>query len=280
MKSNCLKIFLFVICNLLIAVSVQADAGDPVYKIGVVPQFEARRLHQIWQPILNHLERETGYTFELSGSPTIPAFESEFMRGEFDFVYMNPYHLVLANKEVGYKPLVRDVGKNLFGVLVASKSGDVKEVKDLAGKVVAFPAPNALGASLQMRQELTDLFGIEISPRYVKTHDSVYLNVLLGEAAAGGGVQKTLDQQKDEIKNNLKVIHKTTPVAPHPFAVHPRLPNKVANDVERALLALGDTQAGKEMLSLVPIKQIGKATIQDYLNLLKMGLERFYVKSN
>jgi len=280
LKSKCLIIALFVVCIILSAVSVPAIAGDPVYKIGVVPQFEARRLHQIWQPILNHLERETGYTFELSGSPTIPAFESEFMQGIFDFVYLNPYHLVIANKEMGYTPLVRDIGKKLFGVLVVSKSGNVKDVKDLAGKVVAFPAPNALGASLQMRQELTDLFGIEISPRYVKTHDSVYLNVLLGEAAAGGGVQKTLDQQKDDIKNNLKLIHKTTPVAPHPFAVHPRVPNEVANDVKRALLALGETQSGKKMLSLVPIKQIGKATIEDYLNLLRMGLERFYVKSN
>lgn len=165
-------------------------SAEQAYKIGVVPQYEVRRLRQIWQPILNHLETQTGEKLELKGSPTIPMFESEFMDGEFDFVYMNPYHLVMAQREAGYRPLVRDVGSELFGVLVVSKSGGIREVKDLEGKVIAFPAPNALGASLQMRQELTDNYGLHFSSRYVKTHDSVYLNVLLGEAAAGGGVQK------------------------------------------------------------------------------------------
>ena len=257
----------------------QTFAG-PVYTVGVVPQYEARRLRQIWQPILNHLEAATGEKFELMGSPTIPTFEAEFLDGEFDFAYMNPYHLMLAYKKVGYQPLVRDRGRKLYGVLVVSKSGGINEVNDLNGKIIAFPAPNALGASLQMHQELTDKFGLDFSSRYVKTHDSVYLNVLLGEAAAGGGVQKTLERQKDNIKNNLKVIHTTTPVSPHPFAVHPRVPREVAEKVKNALLELGTTESGRKMLLRIPIKKIGTADITDYQILETMGLERFYVNQN
>ena len=93
------------------------------YTVGVVPQYEARRLRHIWQPILNHLETETGEKLELMGSPTIPTFEAEFMDGEFDFAYMNPYHLVVAYRKVGYQPLVRDVGRNLFGVLGDQQTG-------------------------------------------------------------------------------------------------------------------------------------------------------------
>ena len=257
----------------------EVSAG-PVYTIGVVPQFEARRLRQIWQPILNQVEKQTGEKFELVGSPTIPTFEAEFLDGEFDFAYMNPYHLVIAFRQVGYRPLVRDVGRKLFGVLVASKTGNIEKISDLAGKIIAFPAPNALGASLQMRQELTDNFGLDFSARYVKTHDSVYLNVLLGEASAGGGVAKTLNQQKEKIRNSLKVIHKTVPVAPHPFAVHPRVSKEVADKVKKAFLNLGTTPSGREMLSKIPIKQIGEARMADYAPLEKMGLERFYVKQN
>ncbi|HCY88322.1 MAG TPA: hypothetical protein DHV36_24510 [Desulfobacteraceae bacterium] len=128
-----------------------------------------------------------------------------------------------------------------------------------------------------MRQELTDKFKIEFSARYVKTHDSVYLNVLLGEAAAGGGVQKTLDRQKDKIRNHLKIIHTTTPVAPHPFAVHPRVPASVAEKVAKALIQMGQTDDGKQLLSQVPIKKIGEAHISDYQPLEEMGLDRFYV---
>ena len=38
-------------------------------------------------------------------------------------------------------------------------------------------------AGLTERQELADIFGIGVQPVYVKTHDSVYLNVMLREAA-------------------------------------------------------------------------------------------------
>ena len=248
-----------------------------VYTVGVVPQYEVRQLRHIWQPILNHLETATQERLELKGSPTIPTFEAEFMDGGFDFAYMNPYHLVVANRTAGYLPIVRDVGRKLFGVLVVNKHGSIKEIKDLNGKIIAFPAPNALGASLQMRQELTDLFKINFSSRYVKTHDSVYLNVLLEKAAAGGGVQKTLNQQKAEIKNNLEIIHTTTPVPPHPFAVHPRVPREVVEKVQTAFLAMGTTDTGRKMLQKIPIKEIGTAEMRDYLILEKMGLERFYV---
>ena len=251
-----------------------------VYSVGVVPQYETRRLHQVWRPILNYVEQQTGYRLELIGSPTIPTFETEFLEGKFDFAYMNPYHVMLASDAQGYRPLVRDVGKSLYGVLVVRKDGRIQSIKDLQNKTIAFPAPNALGASLQMRQELVDHFGIDFHPHYVKTHDSVYLNVVLGAVDAGGGVQKTLSRQTPDIRDKLKVIHSTTPVAPHPFSVHPRVAVSKAERVKHALLKLGETEAGRDLLAKVPILKIGDASMADYEPLRALGLERFYVKSH
>jgi phosphonate transport system substrate-binding protein len=252
-------------------------AEDKIYKVGIVPQFEARRLHQIWRPIFNELEQRTGLRFEIQGSPTINAFEREFMSGTFDFAYMNPYHILLASEMEGYIPLTRDVGRTLHGVLVVHKDSDIRTVEDLNKKQVAFPSPNALGASLQMRQELADKFHIQVKPRYVRTHDSVYLNVALRQASAGGGVQKTLSHQPEDIRSMLKVIHSTTPVPPHPLAAHPRVPAEVRDTVRQALLAIGDTEAGRQLLAEIPVRQIGVASITDYAPLKEMGLDRFYV---
>lgn len=254
-----------------------AYAAQKVYSVGVVPQFQARKLHAIWQPILQSLESATGEKFVLKGSPSIPEFEREFMRGGFDFAYMNPYHLIIANAEAGYTPVVRDHGRKLFGVLVVNNNSDISSAKDLDGKTLAFPAPNALGASLQMRQELVDKFGIDFTPLFVKTHDSVYLNVILGKVAAGGGVQKTLKRQKEQYRSRLRVIHETDKVNPHPLAALPSVPEEVRRKVVNAFLALGETEDGKAMLAKIPMRQVGKATLQDYQALTKMGLERFYV---
>ncbi|WP_028581598.1 phosphate/phosphite/phosphonate ABC transporter substrate-binding protein [Desulfogranum japonicum] len=271
-----LSVLLFVFCCICFHSISHAGQSEQVFTVGIVPQFEARKLHSIWRPILDQVETRTGYQFRLIGSQTIPDFEIEFIQGKFDFAYMNPYHLVIANQKAGYIPLVRDVGRELFGILVVAKNSGINDPTELNGKTVVFPAPNALGASLQMRQELHDKFGVTVKPKYVKTHDSVYLNVLIGAAAAGGGVQKTLQSQKQKYQNNLKIIHTTTRVPPHPFAVLPGVPLEIQQRVQEAFLSLGKEEAGRILLEKVPIKKIGVASLDDYTPLLHMGLERYY----
>ncbi len=261
----------------LLVNSAVADEGT-VYTIGVVPQFDSRKILAIWRPILDEVEQQTGIRLRLQGSPSIPRFEKEFQAGKFDFAYMNPYHMLVANNDAGYAPLVRDHGRQLHGILVVRKDSPITDLTSLQGKIVAFPAPNALGASLMMRAELQGERKIDIEPNYVKSHTSVYLNVVTGMAAAGGGVQKTLSQQPAEIRDSLRVLHRTTKVAPHPLAVHPRVPAGVAEQVQQAMLSLGESEAGKLMLSKIPMKQVGIATLDDYTPLKKMGLEPFYVK--
>lgn len=253
-------------------------AKDQTYTVGVVPQFDARKIQRIWQPILKAVSKSSGVRLKLKGSPNIPKFEKEFNTGKFDFAYMNPYHLIVADKYQGYEPLVRDVGCKLFGVLVVRKDSPIKRVEDLDGKTIAFPSPNALGAALIPRAEFSRKFKINVNPRYVKSHSSVYLNVVLGQTDAGGGVQKTFEQQSSKIKDSLRIFYQTAKVAPHPIAVHPRVGKADREKVINAFLKLGTTDKGKAMLAKVPIKRIGKATMSDYDPLRAMKLEEFYVK--
>jgi len=265
---------------IILAISNSSLAENKIYTVGIVPQFETKRLYKIWRPILDELEQRTGLRFELKGSPTIPKFENEFMSGNFDFSYMNPYHIMLASKSEGYIPLVRDVGRTLHGVLVVRKDSDIQTVEQLNNKKIAFPAPNAVGASLQIRQELTDKYHINVEPVYVKSHDSVYLNVVIGQTAAGGGVQKTLQGQPAKIRDRLRIIHSTTPIASHPFAAHPSVPEDTRDKVRDALIAIGESDSGKQMLTQIPINQIGPASIVDYAPINELGLNRFYISSN
>jgi len=184
---------------------------------------------------------------------------------------------LIANESQGYMPLLRDHSKRLQGVLVVRKDSPIKSVKDLHNKTLAFPSPNALGASLQMRAELHDKFNLKITPKYVKTHDSVYLNVYLKQAAAGGGVGKTLKKQAPQLRDQLKVIYKTTPVSPHPIAVHPRVPAADRDAIVNALIKISRTKSGQNILAQIPIKKLGKSSMQDYHSLQGMKLKRFFV---
>ena len=262
--------------KLLFLVLFWLSAGQGLaetYSFGVVPQFEQRKTFAIWKPILDELERRTGYTFDLVTTPTIPAFEKLYNAGSMDFAYMNPYYMV--ENPQGYIPLVRDQ-KPIIGILVVRKDSLYQSPADLAGKEIAFPSPNAIGASLLPRADLARQFHISFVPRYVKSHSSVYLHVAQGITAAGGGVEKTLEEQPDNIRSSLKVLYTTRAVPSHPISAHPRVPKKVRDAVQRALLAMAATPEGKALLDEIPMTQPIATSAKDYEVMRGFGLEDMF----
>jgi len=247
------------------------------YTFGVVPQYDQRQLHAIWQPILGELRRRTGLSFKLAGMPTIPAFEKELLKGGYDFAYMNPYHLLKPSSSGSYLPLVRDAG-NLRGILVLPRESAIKSPSELDGKTVAFPAPNAIGASMMIRADLARKFKVKVSPLYVKTHDSVYLHVVKGLADAGGGVEKTLEEQEKPIRDALRILYLSREFPSHPIAAHPKVARPVAEKVRRAFLEMAADQGGQALLARIPMKKPVAASAQDYLLMRKFDLEAFWVE--
>ena len=244
---------------------------------GVVPQFGTKHFAEVWEPLIKRLQIDTGLSIRLIPSSSIPTFEADFAEGRFDFAYMNPYHYLCAKRDQGYKPLIRDQSKQLKGILVVRADSEIQSVKDLEGKTIAFPAPNALGASLYMRALLSRDHQIEFTPRYVNSHDSVYLNVTTQSSVAGGGVKRTLVSQSTKIQSQLRIIYETPGVAPHPIAYHPRVSDEIVQRILQAWIALNDTYDGQELLKQVPMVDPGRAFNEDYLPLEKLALEDFYV---
>lgn len=255
-----------------------AQSNDQAYQVGVVPQFDARRTVAIWSPILEILEKETGIKYELIIAKDIPTFEKALFAGKYHLAYMNPYHFLVASKKQGYIPLVKDTSKQLSGIIVVRKDSPIKKLEELNNLTIAYPAPNALGASLMPRAILANEYKIKTRPSFVKSHDSVYLNVVTGMASAGGGVMKTLNSQPEEIKANLRVLFTTSKVAPHPIAVHPKVAQGDFNKIKKAFNVMAQSKEGGLLLSRIPMKKAGEAFVEDYLPLQSLGLESFFVE--
>ena len=200
------------------------------------------------------------------------------MAGVFDMVYLNPYHMVKAHQAQGYQPILRDIKRSLQGIVVVRQDSSIHSIRELDGKVIAFPAPNALGAALIPRAEFDRTYRIAFTPWYVKSHSSVYLNVMLGRAVAGGGVQQTLSQQPAHVRQELRVIYRTSQFASHPIAVHPRLTSEVRDRVQQAFVTMSHRPTGQALLANIPIEALGLASMADYQPLEAIGLEHYYVK--
>lgn len=254
----------------------QAALATP-RSVYVVPQLPASQIYVRWTPVLEAVGRQTGLCFDLHVAPTIPDFESSFLKGLPDFAFMNPYHQVMAHDAQGYIPLVADGKSKLEGIILVKADSPLVSIKQLEGKKMAFPAPNAFAASLLIRSLLAR-DGIDIDPVYVKSHNNVYRSIIVGDVVAGGGVNNTLEREPQEVREEVKILYRTPVFMPHPFSANPRVSPELRTKVAQAFIELAKTQSGRSMLDGIQIPEPVPVNYQnDYLPLEKLGVKKFVV---
>ena len=239
---------------------------------GIVPQQSATKLASLWTPICEYLSQQTGYRFVFKTAKDIPTFEKRLAAGEYDIAYMNPYHYTVFSIDPGYRAFARETGKSIRGILVVKKDSPYQSIGELAGKTLAFPAPAAFAASVLPRAFLRKS-GIEITPKYVSSHDSVYLTVSKGLYPAGGGIQRTFDNMPAATRGKLRILWTTPEYTPHAFAARPQLSAAVVNAVAGALTAMGTDAEGRELLKNLNFKPLGPARDQDWDDVRELGIE-------
>lgn len=254
-----------------------APARAASYTVAVVPQLAPAEVYARWTPLLERLAALTGLQFTLVAYKSIPNFEQAFTQGTPDFAYLNPYHVVMAHDSRGYIPLVHDA-HSLSGILVVRRDAGIHDLRQLDGRTVAFPAPNAFGASLYMRALLHEQH-VDVRPEYIGSHDNVYRAVARGDVVAGGGVAETLAREPAGLQQALTVLFSTPATAPHALAAAPRVPEADRIKVRDALLAMEHDSQGEALLSAAGIPHPVAADYRrDYLPLARLHLEGYVVR--
>ncbi|VAW68113.1 hypothetical protein MNBD_GAMMA09-2427 [hydrothermal vent metagenome] len=253
-------------------------AAERVYTWTVVPQFNPTVVHRDWGPLMKLLEQRTGYRFKLIIADSFTFYETSLFKGKIDFAYANPYQTLLAHREQGYIPLIRDGQRRLTGILVVRNDSPLQNVKDVEGKRIVFASPNAFAVSLYLRALMTEKEGVSYIADYVGTHSNAYRQVLLGRAAASGGVYRTLHKERAEVQNNLRVIYESPSTITHAIVAHPDVPAEVRESVQKTILSLTESEEGKVMLRHIFLPQPVAADFKrDYKPLKSLKLDSYVV---
>jgi len=233
------------------------------YTFGIVPQQSAKKLARLWGPFMAKLSEKSGVTLKFATAKNIPTFEKRLANGAYDFAYMNPYHFTVFNDSPGYKAIAHQANKSIQGILVVHKDSNLKSLENLNGSALAFPSPAAFAASLLPQAKLNNS-NIAFEPRYVSSHDSVYLAVSRGLMPAGGGVMRTFNNTTPEVRDNLKIFWKTEKYTPHAFAAHPDVLEEDRIALQKALVDLKNSKEGAELLSSIRFEGIEAANNSDW----------------
>jgi phosphonate transport system substrate-binding protein len=223
-------------------------AGVPAYAeqtkqevitFGIVPQQSANELAATWGPILTELSKQTGLDVRFATAPNIPTFEKRLAEQKYDIAYMNPYHYAMFSQSAGYKAVAKQMEKQIQGIITVRKDSPITSIEQLKGERIAFPAPLAFAATLIPTANFKAR-NIAIEPVFVKSHDSVYLNVSKGFFKAGGGIVRTLNNTDAEVQDTLRILWMSQGYTPHAVAVSPKLSDKSVQALAEALFAIKD----------------------------------------
>lgn len=276
MPARAIQVAISVFCFCLLGHPAALTAES--YTFGVIPQYDQRKIHAVWEPIIALLETRTGVDIELVGAESISVFHQRVLQGAYDFAYMNPYLAALSVRDSGYIPMAFDKARLLRGIVVVRKDRAIQTIKELHNRDVAFPSPVAAGATLLVRLELMQQHDVSVAPVFVKTHSSVYMNVVSGETIAGGGVLRSLEAQPKRIRDSLRVIYKTSGLPAHPIMAHSRVPEKIRNSVTDALLSIG--KDGQDYLRGIPIEAIDRMPKERLLKVPARALQEIHGNTN
>jgi phosphonate transport system substrate-binding protein len=251
--------------------TARSDTPKRPLSVGIVPQQSPGELARLWTPVLKYLEEKTALVLEFETAKDIATFHKRMLAGEYDIVYANPlaYALVL-HPRLGYEAFARERDRTLVGVLVVRKDSRYQSLQDLAGSELAFPAEDAMAASIIPRAVL-DKQGIAYTPHYVGSHDSVYLTVAKGLYAAGGGITRVMAMQPAQVKDQLRVLWTSPAYPPHPFAAHPKVPAATVLSLQTALIAMNQEAAGLAVLKPLALNGFMVTHDAEYESLRSLG---------
>ena len=249
--------------------------ASPSLVLARAPQLSPSIISQQWGPFIKHLSVTTGIDITLKVYTDRASFEHDILAGKVDLYFGNPGYGIIGHLLHGYTPIIRSNRKLLEGILVVKKDSGIKNIEQLNNKIIAFPDENAFAASLYIRARMNSDLKIDFQPLYTGSHNNSYRAVLIGKAAAGGGVQRTLENEDSALREQLLTIYTTPGMKSHPLMIHPKVSENIRNSIQQAILDMDTDSAGKKLLKTIKLQQ---PVIADYLRDYK-SVESFAIEA-
>lgn len=247
-----------------------AAAAHKEYRFAVHPLHNPKRLFEVYGPIIDRLNAAIPEAhFILEASRNYEEFDKKLYGRQFDLALPNPYQTINALRH-GYRVFGKMGDDDKFrGILLLRRDSPVREVSDLKGKVVSFPAKTALAATMLPQHYLHE-HGLPMDayqPRYVGSQESSIMNVYLGDAAAGATWPLpwiAFQREHPDKVAQLKVQWRTGPLPNNGLVARDDFPPALLAKVAAILFGLHESQDGRAMLERLPLSRFESANTATY----------------
>ncbi len=251
--------------------SSKSNESKKEYVFGVHPLHNPQRLHEVFSPLMDYLNKHfEDVSFKLEASRNYAVYDKKLYAQKFDFALPNPYQTVNAVKH-DYKIFGKMADDyNFRGIILIRRDSGINSITDLKGKIVTYPAPTALAATM-MPQYYIQQHGLDvmkdIDNRYVGSQESSIMNVFLKHSSASATWPLpwiALSKERPEIAEQLIVKWETDSLPNNGLVAKKDIPVDVINKVSSLLFNLHKSKEGKVILDRMVLSAFEKADNTTY----------------
>lgn len=222
--------------------SESSDKNKKLLYVGVISRYPPNIIFKGYQPIIDYLNQNDKYHFELRLSTTYTETVNQLINGDVTIAFFGSLLYVNTHEKFGIipilKPLNEDFKPFFRSVLITNEKSNINSIKDLVGKKIALPSKESFSGNWLINYELLK-YNIDKSRikemKNFAYHQNVIFQVLTG--AFDVGVVK--DRVAKEYENRgIKVIAYSEPVPGSPIVAAQNYDSEAINYIKSKLLKI------------------------------------------
>lgn len=250
----------------LACLGTAAAAEEAPLAFGVLNQQSPQLTAERWNPIFQYLHETTGLNFQLRMGPNVQATNAMMGKGEFDLVFTN--HNFRAEFDGVYKVIARWGDAPIFGVIAVAERSPLRKLKDLDGKRIAYPSPNAFVAYAVPKAALRKA-GVRDNEVMAGNQEGALAQLANGLVDAAAVNSRYLSQYAARKSFKYREIYTSEPYPDLAVLAHPRLGKEQLAAIQAALLKMRSDPKAAGVLELNQFPGFFPASERDYESVRK-----------
>jgi len=268
-------VVLFVLCGQSSQVQAQENTRPATgsqdatheYVFGFLPILSTQKLVERFTPLVNFLSKRLGKPVRMETAPDYAAFlQRTNQEKRYDLLFTAPHFYYMAQREAGYRVIVRVAAPEMHAIIVAPRDGPIRSVTDLRGYRISVTDNLSLGTVLT--REYLKRAGIDpdrdVSLVETPTHNASLLSAYKGVTDAAALMVPPFKRAKPEIRNRMRIIATTIGVPHMPISVASTMSSHDVEIVRTSLLDLKQSTEGRALLKHLSWPGFAAAAPADY----------------
>ena len=227
--------------------AVKQLAERPVILIGVVSRFAPNIIYTGYQPIMDYLNRNGTYAYELRLSTSYQDAVDRLGRNEVTASFLGAWITSGLDEDPDLVPLLAPLNENgtseFHAVLVTGPQSGLNTLKQLKGRRLALPSSQSWSGNWLDYSGLQEagLARADLdSVHHFDHHQTVVWQVLRGNFDAGVVKESVAEKYRNE---GLKFVSRSGPIPGPPLVGNRRGSRAALEEITRLLLALDPTNS-------------------------------------